>query len=500
MQHPFLKIFPMNYLYSLSDSWSSFFVVLNVIYLTTAIIVAISVMLDNRNPTKTISWVVVLFVLPILGLILYFLIGKNYRKEKIFSRKGLMDFEHIDNLIDQQINKIMGEDFIKNEKILTKLPIIKLLLNNSKALLTTRNHVQILNNGKQTFKSIISELNNAKNHIHLEYYIIDDDKIGNELRAVLIRKSKEGVKVRIIADDVGSWKLGKKYINSLKDAGVELYPFMPVRFPFIANRINYRNHRKIIVIDGRVGFVGGINIADRYIHGNADIPFWRDTHLKIRGEAVNSLQVVFLTDWHFVSGKVVSSHSYLPKSKIQSKQLVQIIASGPDSDWASIMQAYFSAISTAKDYIYIAVPYFIPNESILTALKTVSLSGVDVRIIIPGKTDSFFAFHGTQSYIEELLEAGIRVYSYQKGFLHSKLIIVDDVFASIGTANMDIRSFDDNFEINALIYDEKLCDELKESFIKDLLNCNEIDIELHRKRSFSIKLSESFARIFSPLL
>ncbi len=490
----------MDYMYSTSDSWSTVFFILNVIYLTTAIIVAISVILDNRNPTKTIAWVVVLFVLPILGLIFYFLIGKNYRKEKIFSRKELKDFERIRNLSDNQIIELKDADFIGNEKIRTKIPIINLLLRNSKALLTTKNRVQILNNGKQTFRSIISELNKAKHHIHLEYYIIDDDKIGNEIREILIGKSKDGIKVRIIFDDVGSWKLGKKYINSLKDAGVELYPFMPVRFPFLANRINYRNHRKIIVIDGRVGFVGGMNIADRYIYGSVEIPFWRDTHLKIEGEAVNSLQVVFLTDWHFVSGKIISSHSYLPVSKIQSNQLVQITASGPDSDWASIMQAYFSAISTAQDYIYIAVPYFIPNESILTALKTVSLSGVDVRIIIPGKPDSYFAFHGTRSYVEELLETGIRVYYYQKGFIHSKLIIVDDVFASVGTANMDIRSFDDNFEINALIYDEKLCNDLKSSFLEDLANCNEADIELHRERNFKIKIFESFARIFSPLL
>ena len=490
----------MSSLYSLSDSWSTFFFVLNVIYLTTAIIVAISVILDNRNPTKTIAWVVVLFVLPILGLILYFLVGKNYRKEKIFSRKGLKDFERIRNLSDNQIIELQDKDFIENEKIRTKLPIINLLLRNSKALLTTRNRVNILNNGTETFSSIISELKKAKNHIHLEYYIIDDDKIGNEIREILIARAKEGVKVRLIFDDVGCWKLGKKFLKSLESAGVELYPFMPVRIPFLANRINYRNHRKIIVIDGRIGFMGGINIADRYIVGNEEIPFWRDTHMKIEGEAVNSLQVVFLIDWYFVSGQVVSDRKYFPKSRIQNNQLVQITASGPDSDWSSIMQAYFSAISTAQEYIYIAVPYFIPNESILTALKTVSLSGIDVRIIIPGKPDSFLAYNGTMSYVEELLEAGIRIYYYQKGFIHSKLIMVDDVFASVGTANMDIRSFDDNFEVNALIYDEDLCNELKISFIEDLSNCIEADLKSHGERSLRKKYLESFARIFSPLL
>ncbi len=490
----------MSYLSSLSDAWSTFFFVLNVIYLTTAILVAISVILDNRNPTKTISWVVVLFVLPVLGLIFYFLVGKNYRKEKIFSRKGLKDFERIRNLSDNQIIELQEKDYIENEKVREKLPIINLLLRNSKALLTTLNRVKILNNGDQAFTSIISELKQAKDHIHLEYYIIDDDKIGNEIRELLIAKSIEGVKVRIIYDDVGCWRLGKKFLGGLEDAGVELYPFMPVRFPFLANRINYRNHRKIIVIDGKIGFVGGINIADRYIVGSEEIPFWRDTHMKIEGEAVNSLQVVFLIDWYFVSGKIMSNRSYFPKSRIRNRQLVQITASGPDSDWASIMQAYFSAISTARQYIYITVPYFIPNESILTALKTAALSGLDVRIIIPGRSDSFLAYYGTMSYVEELLEAGIRVFAYQKGFVHSKLIMVDDVFASVGTANMDIRSFDDNFEVNALVYDEELCNELKESFLSDIGDCTEIDREIHAKRGFRKRFIESFARIFSPLL
>jgi len=490
----------MDQMYSLSDSWSTFFFVLNVIYLTTAIIVAISVVLENRNPTKTISWVVVLFVLPLVGLIFYFMVGKNYRKEKIFSRKGLKDFERIRLLSENQIIELQDKNFIENEKIRSKLPIINLLLRNSKALLTTRNHIEILNNGKETFDSIKREINKARNHIHLEYYIIDDDKIGNEIRELLIAKAGEGVEVRLIIDDVGCWKLGKKYLQSLENAGVELYSFMPVRFPLFANRINYRNHRKIIVVDGQVGYVGGINIADRYIVGSKNIPFWRDTHIKIEGEAVNSLQVVFLIDWYFVSGKILSDRSYFPRSKIKNTQLVQITASGPDSDWSSIMQAYFSAISTAREYIYIVNPYFIPNESILTALKTVALSGVDVRMIIPGKSDSFLAYNGTLSYVEELLEAGIRVFYYQKGFIHSKLIMVDDVFASVGTANMDIRSFDDNFEVNALIYDEKLCNELKDLFLEDLTDCLEADLDLHIDRSIKKKFIQSFARIFSPLL
>ena len=491
----------MNSFFTFSESWNTVFLILNAIYLTTAIIVAISVILDNRDPAKTIAWVVVLFVLPILGLILYFVVGKNYRKEKIFSRKEHKDFERIQNLSDNQIIDLQKDKkFFENGKVRSKLPIINLLLRNSKALLTKNNRVSILNNGNQTFDSIITELKNAQKHIHLEFYIIEDDRIGNEIRQILISKALEGVKVRMIYDDVGSWKLGNKFVNSLKKAGVELFPFMPVHIPFLANRINYRNHRKIIVIDGKIGFVGGINIADRYLYGSKEIPFWRDTHLKIVGEAVSSLQVVFLADWHFVSGRLLSGMSYFPRTRIDNKQLVQITASGPDSDWSSIMQAYFSAISTARQYIYIAVPYFIPNESILTALKTVALSGIDVKILIPGTADSFLAYNGTRSYVEELLETGIRVFYYLKGFIHSKLIMVDDVFASVGTANMDIRSFDTNFEINALIYDEEFCRELKGYFLEDLSHSREIKLHEHMKRGIKRKYIESFSRLFSPLL
>ncbi len=490
----------LNGIVDFTSYWSAILFVLNVIYFITAFFISFSVILDNRNPAKTISWVIILFVLPFIGLILYLIFGQNYRKEKIYSRKGIEDFERIRSLSAVQDIELNNGKIIYNDRVKGKIRIIRLLLNNSKALLTHKNRLTILNNGRQTFNSIFSELRKAKYHIHLEYYIIDDDKLGNSLKDILIEKAREGVSVRLIYDDVGCWKLGKAFLKELKDAGVEYHPFMPVRFPFLANRINYRNHRKIVVVDGRVGFVGGLNIADRYLYGNKKLGPWRDTHLKIEGDAVNSLQVVFLIDWHFVSGKTINDKKFFPKSRIASNQLVQITASGPDSDWASIMQAYFGAISTAKDYIYISNPYFIPNESILTALKTASLSGVDVRIILPGESDSFLTFYGTLSYVEELLEAGIRVFFYQKGFIHSKLIMVDDIFSSVGTANLDLRSFDDNFEVNALIYDETVCLDLKNAFFEDLTHSQEVLLEEYRKRKFSRKLTESIVRVFSPLL
>ena len=490
----------MSELAFITEYWRPILIIVNLIYIVTAIVVSISIILDNRNPSKTISWIIILFVLPFIGLIIYFMIGQNYRKQKIFTKKGMEDFRRIQSLSEKQLIELSSGVLLNDEKIRSKLHIISLLLKNGKALLTRKNRATILNNGNEIFSSIISELRKAKEHIHLECYIIEDDMIGNQIKNILIAKSLEGVKVRMIYDDVGSWKLSSRYLDQLRRAGVEVYPFMPVKFPFLANKVNYRNHRKTIVIDGRTGFVGGVNIADRYIYGNKNIPFWRDTHLKIEGEAVNSLQAVFLIDWYFVTGEELNEDLYFRKSNIKSSNLVQIISSGPDSDWASIMQSFFSAITTASNYIYIAVPYFIPNESILTALKTVSLSGIDVRIILPARSDSYLAYYGTMSHAEELMEAGINVYLYKKGFIHSKLVMVDDIFSSVGTANMDIRSFDDNFEVNALIYDEKITNELKQYFFEDLKECEMLSYEEYKKRGFSRKFKESVARLFSPLL
>jgi cardiolipin synthase len=286
----------------------------------------------------------------------------------------------------------------------------------------------------------------------------------------------------------------------MTDAGIDTYPFLPVRFPLLTNKINYRNHRKIVVVDGKIGFVGGLNIADRYLQGSEELGIWRDTHLRLEGEAVYSLQVVFLVDWYFVSDEIVKGEAYFPPNQVQEHHFVQITTSGPDSDWASIMQAYFAAISSAQSTIYISTPYFMPNEGIITALKTASLSGLDVRILLPSRSDSKIVFWSSRSYVSELLEAGIKIYFYEKGFPHSKLLLVDGVLCSVGTANMDIRSFDQNFEVSALIYDEAITLELQRTYLSDLQNSTEIHLETWEKRPRWHQIGENVARIFSPLL
>jgi len=471
----------------------------NTILIGTAVSIIFLIIIQKGDPLRTISWIMVMIALPLIGIFLYVFFGRNYRKEKIFSRKGLAELERFGSLIEEQYSKITADETNADDAISSKKHLMTLALKNSKAVLTLNNKLDVLNNGKETFDAIKEELEKAKHHIHLEYYIIEADETGIQIRDILIKKAKEGIEVRLIYDDVGSWSLDEEFLLPLTNAGVEYYPFMPVRFPRFTNKINYRNHRKIIVIDGEVGFVGGLNIADRYIKGNSKIGNWRDTHLRIHGEAANALQVIFLTDWYFVSDIYLVGDQYLKRKKPKETCLMQIITSGPDSDWASIMQVYFYAISSAKKHVYISSPYLLPNESILTALKTVALSGVDVRIMLPKKSDSHLVFWASLSYVSELLEAGIKVYFYTAGFNHGKLLMVDSVFVSVGTANMDIRSFDQNFEVNALIYDTEVAEKMEADFLTDLFNCDITLLEEWNKRPKWHLVQESFSRLFSPL-
>ena len=478
------------------DFWTLF----SLIFLVTAIPVAIMIILEKRSPFKTAAWVLALILLPVFGVVFYLFFGQEYRKKKLFSRKGLKSLNRYRQLSFRQLRQF--------EQSLKKLPrqvrmkenIIRLLLKNSNALLTTGNRLKLLNNADETFEAIFEAIKTATHHIHLEYYILENDKIGNRLKALLIEKSKEGVEIRIIVDDVGSWSLGKKYIGELQKNGIEIYSFMEVRFPRLTSRVNYRNHRKIVVIDGKIGFTGGINFADRYLKGVQDIGPWRDTHLQIEGDAVNCLQVVFAADWFFVVHENLTGRKYFPQLSELSGTPVQISASGPDSDWDSIGQAFFAALSSANAKIYIASPYLMPPLEIIYALKAAALSNVDVRILMPEKSDSVIPHWSSFSYIEELLEAGVRVFFYQTGFIHSKYVIVDDVFSTVGTTNLDFRSLETNFEVNAFIYDEAFTTELERQFKADLKNSREIKLGEWRRRKWHFKLRESLAHLVSPLL
>ena len=480
--------------------WNVFWQIFSLIFLITAIPVSIMIILEKRSPYKTAAWILVLIMIPVFGVIFYLIFGQEYRKQKLFSRSGIKSLGKIRNLSLKQLRQIRTKNKYLNKLIHDKENIIRLLLNNSNSLLTTGNEVKILEGGKNTFGAIFEAIKNAEHHIHLEYYIFSDDKIGNQLKDLLIEKSLQGIEVRIIIDDVGSWGLKQRFINELRKSGIEIYPFMEVRFPRLTSQVNFRNHRKILIVDGVIGFTGGVNIADRYVEGIKKIGQWRDTHLQITGDAVACMQVVFAADWYFCINENLTGTRYFKPFTEKTGTAVQISASGPDSDWESISQAFFAAIANARKKVYIVTPYLMPPPNILSALKVAALSSIDVRIIIPRRSDALIPRWSSFSYVSELLEAGVGVYFYDAGFIHSKYIIIDDNFATVGTTNLDFRSLETNFEINAFIYDANFAARLEVVFMTDLQNSKEILRDYWEKRPWHKKFRESIAHIVSPLL
>ncbi|WGH77112.1 cardiolipin synthase [Tenacibaculum tangerinum] len=400
---------------------------------------------------------------------------------------------------------------MSNETLLQKkddlkhfMPLAKMISWNN-TLNTYNNTTSLFINGEEKFPEVLKSISKAKHHIHLQYYIYENDTIGTQIGDLLIQKAQEGVEVRVIYDDLGSKKLQSKFLKRLKDAGVKVAPFFKIKFLVLANRVNYRNHRKIIVIDGLEGYVGGINVSDKYINNGKHSLYWRDTHVKIVGAAVMNLQYIFLTDWNFCAKKSVPlSDVYFPIQQAASKNfgshLVQITASGPDSDYQDIMYSLISAITLSKKEICLTTPYFIPEKSFTDALKIAKMSGVDVKILVPGISDSVLVNITSNSYYEDLLKAGIKIYKYQKGFVHAKTMVCDDLIAMVGTANLDQRSFDLNFEVNALIYDAEFAKKLRIEFYKDLEHADELDLETWLKRPFYTTFAERIMRLVSPLM
>lgn len=471
---------------------------LDIIFSVVALSIAILIFFENRHPASTITWLIVLYVFPIIGFIFYFLFGRNYRKQRMFKQKEIQD-EHA--FIEIQSSKLRTENMLAkmgNEHQL----LFKLAHRLGKTPISFDSKTEILTDGEETFAKIIKNLKKAETYIHLEYYIVRDDNIGTEIKDILIAKAKEGVEVRFLYDAVGSWKLSKKYIEELRNAGVKMVPFFPVKIPFFNNKINFRNHRKIIVVDGKIGFIGGLNIGDEYLGKDEYFGYWRDTHLWVRGEAVLSLHLIFLQDWYYMTDEKLLDEKYISVEKYDAPNFsgVQMVAGGPDHEWEVIKNLFFAMIVSAKKTIWISSPYFIPDEDILSALKIASLSGVDVKLIVPSSPDKKIVFYASRSYFPELLEAGVRVYTYQKGFMHSKVVIVDDELASIGTSNMDMRSFHLNFEANAFLYRTESLQQLVDDYLNDLEHSEEITLETFNERNLIERVVESMSRLLSPLL
>lgn len=439
-----------------------------------------------------------MLVFPFVGLIVYYLFGQEYRKSKIFNRKHVLNQSVVKQIQDElELDTRTIEDI--DELLEEKSKLIRLLYNSEKSKLTVKNEIELIKNGDKKMQLLLEDLKNAKHHIHIEYFIIKDDSIGTTFLDVLCNKAKQGVSVKMVIDDVGS-ALSSRIKRKLKDNGVELFKFMPVLFSRFTGKMNYRDHRKIAIIDGKIGYVGGINISDNYVNSN-NTRYWRDTHIRIVGEAVRQLQILFFTTWDFVSdGDLNISKDYFPKHTCKENVALQIAASGPDTDWSNIMESIFVAITNAEDYIHITTPYFIPNDEIVTALQVAARSNIEVKLIVPKKSDSWIAEYATNSYLEKLLEAGVEVYQYTKGFVHAKTIVIDDVFSTVGTANMDYRSFNINFEVNALVYNKTFARELNQVFNSDLENSIQLELNAWKKRNKRTKLTEALARLAAPLL
>ncbi|MFD2907592.1 cardiolipin synthase [Flavobacterium ardleyense] len=479
--------------------------IIQLAYLLLIFFVILRVLYDTRSSTKALAYILFIIFVPLVGMIFYFSFGINYRKRKLYTKKIVEDEPFrmlIHNKMNAHSNEISNSGLIPDKNI----TLTEYIRRAGSSPLTANNKVKLLINGEEKFPELLKALENAKSHIHLEYYIYENDVTGNQIAEILLKKAKEGLEVRFLYDDFGSQGLGKPFIQKLNEAGVKTAPFYKIKWYALANRINYRNHRKIVIIDGLTSFVGGINMSDKYRNdlNPKNKLFWRDTHLMIKGQGTSYLQYLFMCDWNFCSpNKLVYNELYfpeIPQNNTIENDVVQIAASGPDSSQPVIFYSLLEAISAAKKSIYITSPYFIPGESLMDALIIAIQSGLDVKVLVPGISDSKMVNAAANAYYTELLQYGAKIYKYSKGFVHAKTIVIDDDLAIIGSANMDYRSFDLNFEVNAMVYSKNIANQLKEAFENDLKESAQIDAHSWLNRPKHIHQWEKIVKLLSPFL
>ncbi len=460
---------------------------------------------QRRDPTTVWAWLLLLYFIPGLGFVLYLILGQNFRKERMFKMK------EIEGELKYAVRR--QEESIYRRKLKLRDPelerfksLILYNLNEGEAVLTDNNDIRIYTDGEDKFHALLDEMEHARNYIHMQYYIIRNDELWKDIEEVLIRKAKQGVEVRILFDSMGcrgrrgmagaDWK-------RLKKAGIQVAEFFPAVLGKLQLRINYRNHRKIVVIDGRLGFIGGFNVGREYLGRSPRFGYWRDTHICIEGSAVTSLAVRFVLDWNYAARENLFLEDRLfriPDYLRNGRDLVQIVSSGPDSRSPVIRDNYLRMIHMAKKNIYIQTPYFIPDAAIRDALIIAARSGIDVRIMIPCKPDHPFVYWATYSYVGEMIEAGARCYTYDNGFLHAKCLCADGLVSCVGTANMDIRSFSLNFEVNAVIYSARTTGKLEEAFENDIAKCTLVTKKKYEQRTLIVRMKEQFCRLLSPVL
>lgn len=471
-------ISPMDWVY-----WA-----LSAIYLATVLAIIGVVLSENRNPVKSLAWITVLLAIPGVGILLYLFFGRSIKNTRMISRRNKR------RLRQSEAAGVSNADISGlNDSERQQVEMGRALTG---AVFHTGNSVEVFNDGESKFRSLLADIESARSYIHLQYYIIADDATGTQLADALLRKAAEGVKVRVIYDHIGSFGTSNSFFRRLREGGVETHPFFRVTFPLLATRINWRNHRKICVIDGRVGYIGGMNIADRYLTGG---PFnkWRDTHLRITGPAVVSLQYSFAVDWSFMGNPLITeSVDMTPRGDAS----MQMLRSGPTSEWSNVEFMMLKAIGNARKRVYIQTPYFLPTEGMLRALQTAAFARVDVRVMIPARSDSRILTYASGSYIMECLRAGIKIYLYEAGMIHSKTMIVDDTFSGVGSANIDFRSFEHNFEATMFIYSADINSQLRKQFLADQRESTRIRESDWRHRPITQKALESVTRLLSPIL
>lgn len=477
------------------------FLMANLIFINIIFSIAV-VFFQRKDPKSVWAWLLVMYFIPIAGFILYLLIGLDMNKSRMFRTKEIAD--ELNSSIRKQEETIFKNEFKpEDEEMKEYSDLILYNLESEDSMYTGNNEVEIFTDGNEKFDALIREIEKAEEYVHIQYYIIKSDELFDRIMEVLIKKAGEGVDVRIVYDSMGCRSLKKRDIKRLKESGVKLAEFFPAFLKKLHLRINYRNHRKIVVIDGKKAFVGGFNIGREYIGLDPKFGYWRDTHLMITGGAVLGLGIRFILDWNYASGEnLFKTDKYFKKaSEIGGgHDGIQIISSGPDSKNQNIRNNYVRLINKARNNIYIQSPYFIPDDVVLDSLKIAAMSGIDVRVMIPCKPDHPFVYWATYSYVRDLLDAGAKCYTYDNGFLHSKGMVIDGKVSCYGTANMDIRSFKLNFEVNAVIYSKQTAARFEEIFMKDLNNSTQITTYLYQNRPLIIRIKEQVSRLLSPLL
>ena len=478
------------------------------VYIINFLVILNLIFREKRSIETTVAWILILTTAPAVGFVFYMAFGRGISKDNMFKIKETEDKIIKDNILNTYAKLQSKKNFEPN--LLKHRDMIYALANSNYANFTTNNGVDVYPNSEDFFNSLLDELKKAKYYINIQFYIFKDDKIGNEIIDVLLNKAAEGVEVRLLYDAVGSRLFTDKSILKLKKGGVKVGCFFPSFMKIFNFNLNYRNHRKIVVIDGKIGFIGGNNVGDEYLGRDAKFGMWRDTHLKLIGDSVIDLNIRFLLDWRYTTKEDLDLGIYFNEKCFASDEELpssanigmQIVSSGPDiTDLDEIKYGYIKMMQKATKYIYIQSPYFILDKTLTDTLKIACFSGVDVRIMIPSKPDHPFVYWASSSYACELLKYGAKVYNYdENAFLHAKTIVIDDSICSIGTANMDIRSFELNFEVNAFIYSSEIAMQQKSIFENDLLNSKEITLDMYNSRVTSIKIKESISRLLSPLL